>query len=401
MNTQIEKIRAGTLKLHSLEREMAPKDAVSLRRAYIEETAHTSLNHIGAYTIPEEYAVTHNIENMIGCVQIPVGVAGPLPVNGTKTSGTYYIPLATTEGALVASINRGCRAISEAGGADVRIFSDGMTRAPVFSARDIPHAAEAAAWIDNHFTELKNAAESTTSHGKLTGVRVFTAGTSVYVRMVFDTGLSMGMNMATIAAEAASAVIVDHTGLRIVASSGNLCCDKKPAAVNLIEGRGKTISAGVFLPSSVLKNVLKTDAKTMAELKLRKNMEGSARAGTLGCNAHAANILAAIFIATGQDPAHVVEGSSCMTTADLREDGIYIAVTIPALQTGVLGGGTELPCQRESLDLLGCGGKTDGDAEKFAEIVASAVLAGEISLLAALGSGTLGSSHTKLARGHA
>ncbi|HJJ36686.1 MAG TPA: 3-hydroxy-3-methylglutaryl-CoA reductase, partial [Methanocorpusculum sp.] len=206
MDTPIDKIRSGTLKLHSLEQEMNPKDAVSLRRTYIEETTHASLEHIGAYTIPEDYAVTHNIENMIGCVQIPVGVAGPLKVNGAKTSGSYYIPLATTEGALVASINRGCRAISVSGGADVRIFADGMTRAPVFAARDIPHAAEAAVWIEQHISELKTAAESTTSHGKLTGIQVFTAGTSVYVRMTFDTGLSMGMNMATIAAEAASAV---------------------------------------------------------------------------------------------------------------------------------------------------------------------------------------------------
>ncbi|HJJ36317.1 MAG TPA: 3-hydroxy-3-methylglutaryl-CoA reductase, partial [Methanocorpusculum sp.] len=211
--------------------------------------------------------------------------------------------------------------------------------------------------------------------------------------------LSMGMNMATIAAEAASAVITEKTGLRMVASSGNLCCDKKPAAVNLIEGRGKTVSAGVFLSDEILKTILKTDAKTVAEVNLRKNMEGSARAGSLGFNAHAANMLAAIFLATGQDPAHVVEGSSCMTTTDIRENGIYVAVTIPSLQTGVLGGGTELPCQRESLGMLGCGAKSDGDAQKFAEIVAAAVLAGEISLLSALGSGTLGSSHKKLARG--
>jgi len=255
MDTPIDNIRSGKLKLHTLEQEMKPKDAVSLRRTYIEETTHSTLHSIGAYTIAEDYAVTHNIENMIGCIQIPVGVAGLLAVNGVKAKGAYYIPLATTEGALVASINRGCRAITEAGGADVRIFSDGMTRAPVFAARDIPHAADAAAWIEQHAAELKKAAESTTSHGKLIGVSVFTAGTSVYVRMKFDTGLSMGMNMATIAAEAASSIIVNKTGLRLVASSGNLCCDKKPAAVNLIEGRGKTVSAGVLLNADVLKSL--------------------------------------------------------------------------------------------------------------------------------------------------
>ena len=399
MDTPIEKIRSGALKLHTLEQILAPNEAVSLRREYIEETVNSSLKTIGSYTIDPAYAVSHNIENMIGCVQIPVGVAGPLAVNGTAAAGTCYIPLATTEGALVASINRGCRAITQAGGADVRIFADGMARAPVFAATSIIHAADAAAWIQQNTGAIKTAAEQTTAHGKLTGISVYTAGTSVYVRMVFDTGLSMGMNMATIAAEAASHLIAEQTGLRLVASSGNLCCDKKPAAVNLIEGRGKTVSAGVFLSDEVLASVLKTDAKTVAEVNLRKNMEGSARAGSLGFNAHAANIIAALFIATGQDPAHVVEGSSCITTVDQQEGGIYVSVTLPALQTGVLGGGTELPCQREALNLLGCGRKEPEDVVKFAEIAASAVLAGEISLLAALGTGTLGSSHKKLARG--
>ncbi len=399
MDTPIEKIRSGTWKLHSLEKEMKPDEAIALRRRYIEETAKADLKNIGNYTIPEDYAVTHNIENMIGCVQIPVGVAGPLAVNGRYASGQYYIPLATTEGALVASINRGCRAITAAGGADARIFNDGMSRAPVFAARDIPHAAESAAWIDEHFSEIKSTAETTTTHGKLTSVTVYTAGTSVYVRMVLDTGLSMGMNMATFAAESASKLIEEKTGLRLVASSGNLCCDKKPAAVNLIEGRGKTVSAGIFLSDDLLKNVFKTDAKTVAEVNLRKNMEGSARAGACGFNAHAANIIAALFIATGQDPAHVVEGSSCITTAELQNSGIYLAVTIPSLQIGVLGGGTELPCQRDALTLMDCGRKEEGDAKKFAEIAATAVLAGEISLIAAIGTGTLGSAHKKLARG--
>lgn len=400
MDTRLEKIKSGTLKLYALETEMNAKDAVSLRRSYIENICNIDLQSIGNYTIPEGYAVTHNIENMIGCIQIPVGIAGPLLVKGEYASDSYYIPLATTEGALAASINRGCRAVSTAGGSEVRIFGDGMTRAPVFAAQSVPHAAESATWILHNINLLKTAAESTTHHGKLNEVSVYTAGTSVYVRMKFSTGLSMGMNMATIASEAACKVIADQTGLRLVASSGNLCCDKKPAAINLIEGRGKTVSAGIFLSETILKNVLKTDAKTMAEVNLRKNMEGSARAGALGCNAHAANILAALFIATGQDTAHIVEGSSCITTTELRESGIYVSVTIPALQIGVLGGGTELPCQRESLNLLGCGSKHDDDALKFAEIAASAVLAGEISLLAALGTHTLGTAHKKLARGN-
>ena len=222
MDTSIDKLKKGELKLHALEKEMAAADAVSLRRRYIEEETDSPLEYIGKYTIPEEYAVKHNIENMIGCIQIPAGVAGPLSVRGEYADGSFYIPLATTEGALTASVNRGCRAVSAAGGAEVRIFSDGMSRAPVFAAEDIPHAARAASWIKENIPLLKTAAEATTSHGKLTNVSVYTAGCSVYVRMVFDTGLSMGMNMATIASEAASVVIAQNTGLRPVSSSGNL-----------------------------------------------------------------------------------------------------------------------------------------------------------------------------------
>lgn len=401
METPIEKIRSGTLKLYALEQEMPAAEAVSLRREYIEKETDSELKSIGNYTIPEDYAVKHNIENMIGCIQIPVGAAGPLSVRGEYAKGAFYIPLATTEGALIASINRGCRAVLEAGGAEARVFSDGMTRAPVFAAESISHAAEAARWIEDNFPLIKEAAEATTSHGKLIRISVFTAGCSVYVRMVYNTGLSMGMNMATIASAAAEKVIAEHTGLRPVASSGNLCCDKKPAAVNLIEGRGKTVSAGVFLTDEILNTILKTDAHSFFEVNLRKNMEGSARAASLGFNAHAANVIAALFIATGQDPAHVVEASSCMTTAELRDGGVYVSVTIPALQIGVLGGGTVLPCQHEAISLLKCDKGLDSDAKKFAEIAASAVLAGEISLISALAAGTLASSHKKLARGHA
>ena len=399
MDTPIEQLRKGTIKLHSLESEMAAADAVRTRLRFIEEETGVSLEYTGRYTIPEEYAVKHNIENMIGCIQIPAGVAGPLAVKGEYARGAFYIPLATTEGALAASVNRGCSAVSKAGGADARVFSDGMSRAPVFAADNISHAADAASWIENNLPLLKEAAEKTTSHGKLKSAAVYTAGCSVYVRMVFDTGLSMGMNMATIAAEAAAKVISENTGLRLVASSGNLCCDKKPAAVNLIEGRGKTVSAGVFLTDEILKSVLKTDAESLFEVHMRKNMEGSARAGAFGFNAHAANIIAAVFIAAGQDPAHVVEGSSCITTAELREGGLYVAVTLPSLQIGVLGGGTVLPCQHECITMLGCADGNENSAKKFAEIIASAVLAGEISLLSALAAGTLGSSHKKLARG--
>ena len=397
MDNPQEMLRTGELKLYALEKYMEADEAVKIRREYIEEITGADLSSVGKYTIPIDRVVSRNIENMIGCVQIPLGTAGPLSVNGEYAKGSFWIPLATTEGALIASINRGCSAISKAGGADVRIFHDAMTRAPVFAAKNILHAADSVHWIEENFSAIKEAAENTTSHGKLESISTYTAGTSVYVRMSYKTGDAMGMNMATIASEAASKIIEEATGLRLIASSGNMCCDKKPAAINAVEGRGKTVSAGVFLSDELIRTVLKTEARLLIEVNMRKNLVGSARAGALGFNAHAANVVAALFLACGQDAAHVVEGSNCITTAEAVEGGVYVSVTLPSLQVGTVGGGTSVACQNECLRMLDCAG--DGKAMKFAEIAASAVLAGELSLLSALAAGQLGKAHKELGRG--
>ncbi|HJJ28258.1 MAG TPA: hydroxymethylglutaryl-CoA reductase (NADPH) [Methanocorpusculum sp.] len=397
MSEYTDKIRTGEVKLYNLEKELPAHDAVAVRRAYIEEETAADLAAVASYTMPEEPAVRRNIENMIGCVQVPLGVAGPLCVKGEYADGSFWIPLATTEGALVASINRGCSALTKAGGAEVRVLSDKMTRAPVFAAESVVHAADAAAWAKEHFALLKEAAESTTSHGKLTGFSTYTAGTSLYVRFEFETGDAMGMNMATLASEAAAKVLAEHTGVRLVAVSGNMCCDKKPSAINIVEGRGKTVSAGIFLSDELVRTVFKTEAALLAEANTRKNLTGSIRAASFGANAHAANVIAALFIACGQDPAHVVEASTCITTADAVEGGVYVSVTLPSLPVGTVGGGTNLSTQAECLALLGCIG--DGKARKFAEIAAAAVLAGELSLLGALAAQHLGKAHKELGRG--
>lgn len=397
MDNPQEMLRTGELKLYALEKYMEADEAVKIRREYIEEITGANLSSVGKYTIPIDRVVSRNIENMIGCVQIPLGTAGPLSVNGEYAKGSFWIPLATTEGALIASINRGCSAISKAGGADVRIFHDAMTRAPVFAAKNILHAADSVRWIEENFSAIKEAAEKTTYHGKLESISTYTAGTSVYVRMSYKTGDAMGMNMATIASEAASKIIEEATGLRLIASAGNMCCDKKPAAINAVEGRGKTVSAGVFLSDELIRTVLKTEAGLLIEVNMRKNLVGSARAGALGFNAHAANVVAALFLACGQDAAHVVEGSNCITTAEAVDGGVYVSVTLPSLQVGTVGGGTSVACQNECLRMLDCAG--DGKAMKFAEIAASAVLAGELSLLSALAAGQLGKAHKELGRG--
>jgi len=245
MDEYIERLKDGSLKLYALEKELPPEEAVRVRRAFIEGETGTPLPAVGSFTIGIDRVVKRNIENMIGVVQVPLGVAGPLRVKGEYARGSYYLPLATTEGALVASVNRGCSLITRAGGADVRIMRDGMTRAPVFAARDVVHAREVATWVEGHAAEIREVAESTTKHGEFREAVTYVAGTSVFVRLEFDTKDAMGMNMVTIASQKVGELIERETGARLVATSGNMCTDKKPAAINLVRGRGKTVVAGV------------------------------------------------------------------------------------------------------------------------------------------------------------
>jgi hydroxymethylglutaryl-CoA reductase (NADPH) len=402
MDDYLERLKKGSLKLYALEQDLPPNEAVAVRRAFIEQETGTALPFLGSFSINIERVVKRNCENMIGVIQVPVGVAGPLRIQGEFADGEYYLPLATTEGALIASVNRGCSAVTRAGGAQVRILRDGMTRAPVFATKSVIHAHDTIVWVEDHKDELRILGESTTSHGKMLDIVPFVAGTSVFLRIVFDTKDAMGMNMVTIASERIAEEVEKETGAHLVALSGNMCTDKKPAAINSILGRGKTVIAGVFLSDELVREVFKTEAATLALVNYRKNLVGSARAGSLGYNAHAANIIAALFIACGQDPAHVVEGSLAMTTVDPVDGGVYVAVTLPSLQIGTVGGGTGIATQAECLSILGVagGGTPAGSNSKtFAEIIASGVLAGELSLLGALGAGHLARAHKKLGRG--
>jgi hydroxymethylglutaryl-CoA reductase (NADPH) len=397
-----ERLKKGAVKLYALEQFAAPAEAAAVRREYIEAETGTKLGAIGSFTIPIDRVVKRNCENLIGTVQVPLGVAGPLAVQGEHANGSFWLPLATTEGALVASVNRGCGAITKAGGAEVRILRDGMTRAPAFAAKSVAHAHDAARWIADHTEEIGRAAEATTSHGRFMEVVPYVVGTTVFARIEFDTKDAMGMNMVTIASEHAANMVEQETGLHLIALSGNLCTDKKPAAINAILGRGKTVSAGVFLSDELVGSVFKTDAATIAEVNYRKNLLGSAKAGALGFNAQAANVIAATFIACGQDPAHVVEGSNTITTAEAVDGGVYVAVTIPSLNVGTVGGGTGIATQAECLAMLGVAGGGDppgSNAKKFAEIIAAGVLAGELSLLGALAAGHLARAHKQLGRG--
>lgn len=401
----VEKVTKGEIKIHELDKLLGSSNlAVLVRRRFIERKIGSQLPSLASTIIDFDEVVGKNIENPIGAVQVPVGVIGPLKINGEYAKGEFYVPLATTEGALVASISRGAKAITLSGGARTRIIYDGMTRAPLIWTPTAEEALRLIEWVRNHFNEIKSAAESTTRHGRLVDIRPYITGNNVWLRFIYTTGDAMGMNMATIATDKACNYIEEkYPGkIKCLALSGNMCVDKKPALINMLEGRGKTVVAEVIVSREIVLRVLKTKPEIIHDINIRKNLLGSARAGAIAYNAHFANIIAAIFIATGQDVAQVVESSMGYTWTEITSNGdLYVSVTLPSLEVGTVGGGTRLPTQREALRILGVegGGHPPGtNAKKFAEIIAATVLAGELNLLAALASRQLARAHEALGR---
>ncbi|MFB6297776.1 MAG: hydroxymethylglutaryl-CoA reductase [Salinirussus sp.] len=412
------RVRSGDLGLHDLDGTADPATAAEARRQVVEAATGADLEPLSGHGFaPAD--VDANVENLIGATEIPMGVAGPVLVNdasgataeadtGGAAGGEYYLPMATTEGALVASVNRGLAAIRRAGGATARVTDSGMTRAPVFRVRGVAEAARVTEWVADNRQRLATAAESTTDHGELLDVDPSVVGDSVYLRFVYDTKDAMGMNMATIATREAADLVESETPAKLVALSGNLCSDKKPAAINAVEGRGRTVTADVVLPPAVVSETLKTTPGAMVEGNTRKNLVGSAKAASLGFNAHAANTVAAAFLATGQDAAQVVEGANAITTMEVRGDtddaeasGLYASISLASLEVGTVGGGTGLPTQSTALDVLGLGGGGDppgANADALAEVIAVGALAGELSLVAAFCSRHLASAHESLGR---
>ncbi len=377
--------------------------SVDERRHALETERNVLLTHIGTYSLDTARAGSRNCENMIGVAQVPMGAAGPLAVmhSGEASVREYFIPLATTEGALVASVNRGAKAISESGGAIAHSHRVGASRGPVFKVSGVRESAKLYEYLEHHFNEIREVAEATSHHLTLKKISSRGVGLYRYVRFVYDTKDAMGLNMVTIATDAAVGFIEKQTGAHCVALSGNFCVDKKPSWQNFVNNRGIKVWAEVVIPKNILTKTLKTTAHKVYETWFAKCMLGSVMSGSMGYNAQYANVVAALFIATGQDPAHVVEGSLGITTAEvMHDDDLYIGIYLPDLMVGTVGGGTGLETQREALSLLGVSGGNDGKhAIRFAEIVGAAVLAGEVSLLSALEQGTLASAHKRLARG--
>jgi len=413
----VENVRAGRISQYKLEREIKKSvdkgnspdcaRAVRIRRLWLKQSVDEDSGiPFKKFRYEDFYqeVLGKNCENVIGYVPIPLGFVGPLLLDGKE----IFVPLATTEGALVASTNRGCRAITEAGGAVSSLFNDGMTRAPVLQMESSKNAVSLKTWVDEpeNFAQCKEVFESTTRFGKLSHISSSIAGRHVHLRFNCTTGDAMGMNMVSKGClEVINFLEGRFPDVQMLSLSGNMCTDKKPSAINWIEGRGKSVVCEVVLPGHVIVNVLKCTVASLVELNVQKNLVGSALAGSIGGNnAHAANNVAAVFLATGQDPAQVGESSNCMTLMEPVNDGndVHVSVTMPSIEVGTVGGGTQLAAQKAGLNMMGVAGPNLEDpgenANQLAKNVAATVLAGEISLMSALASNHLVSAHMKLNR---
>jgi hydroxymethylglutaryl-CoA reductase (NADPH) len=315
---------------------------------------------------------------------------------------SIHIPMATTEGCLVASAARGCKAINAGGGATTVLTADGMTRGPCVEFPNITQAAECKKWVEEHGRqEVMDAFNSTSRFARLRKLKVTLAGKLVFIRFSTTTGDAMGMNMISKGSEKALACIGERfPDMQIISLSGNYCTDKKPAAINWIDGRGKSVVSEAIIPGEVVEKTLKTTVAALVELNISKNLVGSAMAGSVGgFNAHAANILTAVYIATGQDPAQNVESSNCITLMKAVNNGadLHISCTMPSVEVGTIGGGTILPPQQSMLDMLGVRGphpeEPGKNAQRLARIICASVMAGELSLCAALAAGHLVRAH--------
>lgn len=351
------------------------------------------------HSIGEMECYHQNIENFIGTVKVPVGLAGPIRINGLFAKGDFHLPLATTEGALVASYSRGAHVISEAGGCAVMVVNEGVSRAPGFAFRNLEESGRFMVWVLSQQEALCKAAEATTHFGRLLDMRFAIEGNHVYLIFEFSTGSASGQNMVTIATQAICNYIEDHSPVKpkYFFVEANLSGDKKASALSFLSVRGKKVVAEVSLEAGLVKRMLHTTPEMMVNY-WRMSALGGVMSGTIGVHGHYANGLAALFIACGQDAACVAESSVGITRFELTETGgLYASASLPNIIVGTVGGGTGLPSQRACLEILGLAGADH--AEAFAEVCGALALAGELSIIAALSSHEFTRAHDRRARG--
>ncbi len=353
-------------------------EAIERRQAFIREHTDSSLQHTSTYSLAPA-TLPGNIENFFGVAQVPIGLAGPLLVNGEHAQGEFFIPLATTEGTLVASYSRGMKLCRLAGGITTTVVDDRMQRAPVFTFPSAREARDFAGWLDEHFSEIAAAAEETTTTGKLLDIQKFSASKLLYTRFNYSTGDAAGQNMTGKATFNACAWIKrNYPGELHFVLEGQFATDKKTSVVNMLHTRGKRVVAEITLPAELVAEQMRVTTDKLFAARLRGQL-GAIMSVTNNNGNHSANGITAMFIATGQDVANVAESSALYGFTELLPNGdLYASVTLPSLIVATYGGGTGLATQRECLELLGCYGT--GKVRKLAEIIAATVLAGELSL---------------------
>ena len=372
-------------------------DAIAARQRFVEEYTGQAFEHLKHYSF-DPHVAAGNVESFIGVAQVPIGVAGPLTVNGEHAQGDFLIPMATAEGTLVASYNRGMKVLNLSGGVKCTISDDAMQRAPVFIFEDARGARDFKVWLAEHFDEIAAQAESTTSVGKLTHIDTYLSNHFAFSRFNFTTGDAAGQNMVGRATFAACSWILENNdSIRRFYLESNFATDKKASMVNIMKTRGKRVTAECKIPGDVLRQVMRVEPKGLAYHWGVAAGIGSVLSGANNNGLHSPNGITAMFIATGQDVANVSESSAAILYAEhTDDDDLYLSITIPSLIVATYGGGTGLATQRECLEMLGCYGN-DG-VMKLAEIIAGVVLAGEISLASAISSHDWVSSHEKFGR---
>jgi hydroxymethylglutaryl-CoA reductase (NADPH) len=372
------------------------REMASQRGAFIEAMTGAKLDTVASYTI--DPAVTNgNIENFIGTAQVPIGIAGPLLMDGEHAQGNFYIPMATTEGTLVASYSRGMRVISECGGAKTTVVKHSMQRAPVFLFNNALEAREFGKWLDEHIDAIRGVVKASVDVPRLIEIEKYIVAKMLYTRFCYTTGDAAGQNMTGKATlYACEWIRAHHPAKPRYILSGNIDTDKKHSSMNMIQTRGKRVVAEFVLKKEVAKELLRIEPEWLYRFRQIAGI-GTHLSGAVYSGAHSANGIAAMFIATGQDAANVSESHAGMTYFELLENGdLYSSVTLPALICATYGGGTGLPTQRECLEMMDCYG--DGKVNKFAEIIAAVVLAGDLSLSSAILAHEWVSSHEKMGR---
>ena len=372
------------------------REMASQRASFVTEMTGAKIDTVGSYTI--DPAVTQgNIENFVGTAQVPIGLAGPLTMAGEHAKGDFYIPMATTEGTLVASYSRGMRVISECGGAKTTVVKHSMQRAPVFLFNDALEARDFGLWLDDNLDSLRGVVKSAVDVPRLTEIERYAVANMLFTRFCYTTGDAAGQNMTGKATLFACEWIrANHPLKPRYVLSGNLDTDKKHSAMNMIQTRGKRVIAEFVLKKDVARELLRVETEWLYKFRQISSV-GTMVSGAAYSGAHSANGIAAMFIATGQDAANVSESHAGLNYVELLDNGdFYWSVTLPALICATYGGGTGLPTQRECLEMMGCYGT--GKADKFAEIIAAVVLAGDVSLSSAILAHEWVSAHEMMGR---